>query len=93
MFGSNCCFLTHIQVSQEKVNLSGTPCFEEFSIICCDPQGQDFSVVSEVKLNVFLEFPCFLHDPMNIGNLISGSSAFSKLDIFLNPVFHMLLKP
>ena len=38
-----------------------------------------FSVVNEAEVDVFLEFPCFLYDPMNVGNLISGSSAFSKL--------------
>ena len=37
-----------------------------------------FSVVSETEVDVFLEFPCFLYDPVNIGNLISGSSAFYK---------------
>ena len=37
-----------------------------------------FSEVSGIEVDVFLEFPCFLHDPVNAGNLISGSSAFSK---------------
>ena len=37
-----------------------------------------FSVVSEAEVDIFLEFPCFLHDLKKIGNLISGSSAFSK---------------
>ena len=37
-----------------------------------------FSVVSETEIDVVLEFPCFLCDPANVGNLISGSSAFSK---------------
>ena len=37
-----------------------------------------FSVVNETDVDVFLEFPCFLYDPANVGNLISGSSAFSK---------------
>ena len=51
-----------------------------------------FSVVSEA--DIFLEFPCFLHDPMNFGNLISGSSVFSKssLRIWKFSV-HLLLKP
>ena len=39
---------------------------------------KDFSVVNEAEVNVFLEFPCFLYDPLNAGNFISGSSAFSK---------------
>ena len=36
-----------------------------------------FIVVSEAEVDVFLEFPCFLYDLENVGNLISGSSAFS----------------
>ena len=42
-----------------------------------------FSVVNEAEVDVFLEFPCFLYDPTNVGNLISGSSAFSKPILFL----------
>ena len=37
-----------------------------------------FSVVNAAEVDVFLEFPCCLYDPTNVGNLISGSSAFSK---------------
>ena len=37
-----------------------------------------YSVFDETEVDVFLEFPCFLYDPVNIGNLISGSSAFYK---------------
>ena len=46
------------------------------------------------QADVFLEFPCFLYDPANVGNLISGSSAFSKpsLDIWKFLV-HIMLKP
>ena len=42
---------------------------------------KDFSIVSEAEVDVFLEFPYFLYDPANVGNLISGSSAFSKLSL------------
>ena len=51
-----------------------------------------FSIVNEV--DVFVEFPCFFYDPVDIGNLISGSSAFSKtsLNIWKFTV-HELLKP
>ena len=42
-----------------------------------------FSVVSEAEVDVFLEFSCFLYDPMNIGNLISGSPAFSKSSLYI----------
>ena len=37
-----------------------------------------FSVVNEIEIDVFLKLPCFLYDPANIGNLIAGSSTFSK---------------
>ena len=53
-----------------------------------------FSVVNEAEVDVFLEFACFFYDPTDIGNLISGSSAFSKSSLniweFLD---HILLKP
>ena len=53
-----------------------------------------FNAINEAEVNVFLEFPCFFYDPTNVGNLISGSSAFSKssLDIWKFSV-HILLKP
>ena len=53
-----------------------------------------FSVVNEAEVDVFLEFPCFLCDPANVGNLISGSSAFSKTSLnFRKFTVHVLLKP
>ena len=53
-----------------------------------------FHVVNEAEIDVFLELPCFLYEPMNVGNLISGSSDFSKssLNIWKFTV-HVLLKP
>ena len=51
-----------------------------------------FSIVNEA--DVFLEFPCFLHDPVNVGNLISGSSASSKPSLHSwKFLVHILLKP
>ena len=51
-----------------------------------------FSVVNEA--DVFLEFPCFLYEPMNIGNLISGSSASLKPSLYIwKSLIHVLLKP
>ena len=52
-----------------------------------------FSVVDETEIDVFLELPCFLYDPVNVGSSISGSSAFSKpnLDIWKFLV-HIMLK-
>ena len=51
------------------------------------------SVVNDAEVDVFMEFLCFLHDPVNVGNLISGSSAFSKsrLNIWKFSV-HVLLE-
>ena len=40
-----------------------------------------FIVVNEAEVDVFLEFPCFFYDLMDVGNLISGSSAFSKYNL------------
>ena len=37
-----------------------------------------FGIVNKAEIDVFLELSCFLHDPADVGNLISGSSAFSK---------------
>ena len=39
---------------------------------------KSFSVVNEAEVDVFLELPCFFYDPVDVGNLISGSFAFSK---------------
>ena len=68
------------------------PFLEEFSTICCDPH-KGFSVVNEA-VDVLLELSCFFYDPRDVGNLISGSSAFSKSSFniwkFLG---HVLLKP
>ena len=53
-----------------------------------------FNLVSKAKVDVFLEFFCYFDDPVDVGNLISGSSAFSKssLNIWKFSV-HVLLKP
>ena len=52
-----------------------------------------FCVVNEAKVDGFLEFPCFLFDPKNVGNLFSGSSAFSKSSLYIwNFSVHVLLK-
>ena len=55
---------------------------------------KDFGVVNKAEVDVFLELSCFFNDPTDVGNLISGSSAFSKssLNIFKFSI-HVLLKP
>ena len=53
-----------------------------------------FNVVNEAEVDVFLEFSCFFYDLMDAGNLISGSSAFSKSSLYIWKFWvHMLLKP
>ena len=65
--------------------------FPEFVVIYT---VKGFGVVNKAKVDVFLEFSCFFDDPTDVGNLISGSSAFSKsrLNIWKFTV-HILLKP
>ena len=53
-----------------------------------------FCTVNKAEINVFLELSCFFHDPADVGNLISGSSAFSKTSLNIrNFMVHILLKP
>ena len=56
--------------------------------------AKGFSIVNKAELDVFLELHCFFCDPTDVGNLISGSSAFSKSSLYIwkFPV-HILLKP
>ena len=62
-------------------------------LVCCDPH-KGFNLVNEAEVDVSLELSCFFYDPTDVGNLISGSSAFSKssLNIWKFSV-HILLKP
>ena len=53
-----------------------------------------FHAVHEAEVDVFLELTCFLYDPVNVGNLTSGSSAFSKLSLYTWKFsVHVQLKP
>ena len=45
---------------------------------CTRPSGKGFGIVNKAEIDVFLELSCFFHDPEDVANLISGSSAFSK---------------
>ena len=59
-----------------------------------DSQSQRFCIVNEAKVDVFLEFSCFLYYPTNVDNLIPGSSAFSKPSLYISKFsVHVLLKP
>ena len=53
-----------------------------------------FGRVNKAEVDVFLELSCFFHDPADVGNLISGSSAFSKTSLNIQKFkVHVLLKP
>ena len=66
-------------------------------MVCCDPHShiiKGISIVSETEVDVFLELSCFFYDPVVVGNLISGSSAFSKSSLYIwKFLVHILLKP
>ena len=95
MSSSNCCFLTCIQVSQEagQIVWYSHP-FQNFPQFIVIHTVKDFGVVYKAEIDVFLELSCFFDDPADVGNLISGSSAFSKtsLNVWKFTV-HALLKP
>ena len=53
-----------------------------------------FGIVKKAEIDVFLELSCFFDDPVDVGNLISGSSAFSKTSLIIwKFTVHVLLKP
>ena len=52
------------------------PSLSEFSIVYCDPHSQRFGIVNKVEIDVFLELSCFVDDPEDVGNLISGPLPF-----------------
>ena len=53
-----------------------------------------FGIVNKAEIDILLELSCFFHDPADVGNLISGSSAFSKTSLNIwNFMIHVLLKP
>ena len=55
---------------------------------------KDFGIVNKAEICVFLELSCFSNDPADVGNLISGSSAFSKTSLNITKfTVHILLKP
>ena len=95
MSSSNCCFLTCIHVSLEAGQLVWySHLFQNFpqSIVIHTVKG--FGIGNKAEIDVFLELSCFLDDPADVGNLISGSSAFSKTSLNIREfTVHVLLKP
>ena len=93
MSSSNRCFLTCIQISQEAGQVVWySHIFQNFPQFFMIHTVKGFGIVN--KADVFLELSCFFDDPTDVGNLISGSSAFSKTSLNTwNIIFHVLLKP
>ena len=92
---SNCCFLTCIQVSQEAGQVVWySHLFQNFPQFIVIHTVEGFGVVNKAEIDVFLELSCFFNDPVDVCNLISGSSTFSEtsLNIWKFTV-HILLKP
>ena len=79
MSSSNCCFLTCIQISQEAGQVVWySHLFQNSPQFIVIHRVKGFGIVKKAERDVFLELSCFLHDPADVGNLISGSSAYSK---------------
>ena len=86
---------TYIQVSRELGEVVWySHSFKNFPKFAVIHTFKSFSVVNETEIDVFLEFSCILCDATDVGNLISGSSAFSKssLNVWKFSV-HVLMKP
>ena len=68
--------------------------FQNFSQFVVIHTVKGFGVVNKAEVDVFLGLSCFFDDPVDVGNLISGSSAFSKSSLKIwNSMVHVLLKP
>ena len=79
---SNCCFLTCIQVSQKaRLVVWYSHLLKNFPQFIVIHTVKGFTLVNKAEIDVFLELSCFFADPAHVGNLISGSSAFSKTSL------------
>ena len=79
MSSSNCCFLTCIQISQEAGKVVWYSClFKNFPQFVVIHTVKGFSIVNEAEVDVFSGILLLFYDPVNVDNLISGSSTFSK---------------
>src|SRR5574338_515530 len=78
MSSSNCCFLTCIQISQEADQAVWySHLFQNFLQFTVIHTVKGFGIVNKAEIDVFLELSCFFHDPANVGNFVSGSSALT----------------
>ena len=79
MSGSNCCFLTCIQISQEAGQVVWySHLFQNFPQFVVILTVKGFGVVNKAEVDVFLKLSSFSSDPIDVESLISGSSTFSK---------------
>ena len=84
----------HTDFSRGRLGGLVFPSLSEFSTVSFDPQVKGFGIVNKAEIDVFLELSCFFDDPADVGNLISGSSAFSKTSLNIwKFMVHILLKP
>ena len=63
------------------------PSISEFPNVYCNPHSQSFGIVNKAEVDLFLKLSCFFDDPGDVGNLISGSSAFSKSSLNIWKLF------
>ena len=79
---------------KRQVRWSGIPISRrifQFSVV---HTVKGFGIVNKAEVDIFLEFSCFFDDPVDVGNLVSGSSAFSKTSLNIwKFMVHVLLKP
>ena len=91
MSSSNCCFLTCIQVSQEAGQVVWySHLFQNFPQFIVIHTVKGFGIVNKAEIDVFLECSCLFDDPLDVGNLISGSSAFSKTSLNISWTYLLL---
>ena len=95
MSSFNCCILTCIHISQEAGQVVWYfHLFQNFPQLIVIHTVKGFGIVSKAEVHVLLELFCFFADSVDVGNLISGSSAFSKFSLNIwKFMVHVLLKP
>ena len=82
MATSNCCFLICIQISQEADQVVWySHLFQNFPQFIVIHTVKGFGIINKAEIDIFLELSCFFDDPVDVGNLISGSSSFSKTSL------------
>ena len=89
------CFLTCIEISQEAGEVVWySQLFQNFPQFLVIHTVKGFGIVNKAEIDVFLKLCCFFGNPADVGNLISGSSAFSKTSLNIwNFTVHIQLKP